>query len=222
MEISGIDIVYEGIVGSVGQGLSTPESDTDYAGIFILPIEQILSVRGVRQSDETLTDSSPFGDDHTYHEVRKFFEMAVGGRSTAVDLIFSEHSKITDVGSDILEYANRYALNSVGIIDSYGGFAKASAHQIERGPWKQKTARHALRCVRFAKELLTMPNPSLKVSDPEEYLSLTRERFLSIIWGELLELEELGSNSIWMTPYPDTDKLGKFLMELRLSYKREG
>ena len=221
MEISGIDIVYEGIIGSVAQGLATSESDTDYAGIFILPIEQILSVRGVRQSDETATDSSPRGDDHTYHEVRKFFEMSVAGGPTAIDLIFSQRVRWNSVGLDIIKYAELYALNSTNIINSYGGFAKSAAHRCST-KWNHKDARHALRSVRFAKDVLSSAHPSIKVSDPDEYLSLTQERFLGIIWDEIDELYELGSTGLWVSPYPDTDTLSKFLMELRLSYKREG
>jgi len=61
-------IIFECISGSKAYGTNLPESDIDIRGIFILPLEYILSNRYIQQVSDTKNDI-------VFYELKRFFEL---------------------------------------------------------------------------------------------------------------------------------------------------
>jgi uncharacterized protein len=73
-------IIFEGIVGSQAYGIATPTSDIDIKGVYIQPIEDILSFGYVEQvSDDT--------NDTTYYEIKRFLQLVSTNNPTILELL---------------------------------------------------------------------------------------------------------------------------------------
>lgn len=73
-------IVFEGIVGSQAYGISTPTSDIDKKGVFIQPLEEMLSSGYVEQvSDEK--------HDTTFFEIGRFLDLLRSNNPTVLELL---------------------------------------------------------------------------------------------------------------------------------------
>jgi len=74
--------VFTAIRGSHAYGTSLPTSDVDYSGIFIQPIDDILSTRYIPQiSDEK--------NDITFYEIRRFLELLAVNNPTVLELLYT-------------------------------------------------------------------------------------------------------------------------------------
>ena len=72
-------IIFEGIVGSQAYGIATPTSDVDIKGVFIQPMEDILSFGYTEQvSDET--------NDTTYYEIQRFLQLLATNNPNILEL----------------------------------------------------------------------------------------------------------------------------------------
>lgn len=73
-------IIFECISGSRAYGLSTPTSDTDIRGVFVLPEEQFYSMDYTAQiNNET--------NDIVYYELRKFIELCANNNPNILELL---------------------------------------------------------------------------------------------------------------------------------------
>lgn len=73
--------------GSTAFGLNTPESDTDYRGVFVnTDPAKILGLEKFEHVDKKETD------DECYYEVRKFFELLKNGNTGALELLFTDET----------------------------------------------------------------------------------------------------------------------------------
>lgn len=73
-------IIFECISGSRAYGLSTPTSDTDIRGVFVLPEEQFYSMDYIGQINN---DSN----DIVYYELRKFVELCTNNNPNILELL---------------------------------------------------------------------------------------------------------------------------------------
>lgn len=73
-------IIFEGTVGSQAYGIATPTSDVDKKGVFIQPLEDILTFGYLEQvSDEK--------NDNTFYEIRRFLELLQTNNPTILELL---------------------------------------------------------------------------------------------------------------------------------------
>lgn len=73
-------IIFEGIVGSQAYGISTPTSDTDIKGVFIMPLDGIMNFDYIEQvSDET--------NDTTYYELKRFLQLVQTNNPNILELL---------------------------------------------------------------------------------------------------------------------------------------
>lgn len=80
-------IIFEAISGSHAYGTAEPTSDLDKKGVFVLPLDTLLSGDYVPQvSDEN--------NDITYFELGRFLELLSKGNPTAIELLFSPEDVI--------------------------------------------------------------------------------------------------------------------------------
>jgi len=80
------NLIFEAIVGSVAYGTNIETSDLDKKGIFLCPIDNLLSFGYTEQINVT--------KDETYYEVRRFLELCSVGNPTCLELLFSDDEYI--------------------------------------------------------------------------------------------------------------------------------
>ena len=112
-------LIFEGIVGSQAYGLATPTSDTDMKGVFIQPLDDILSFGYIEQVNDKKNDL-------VYYEIRRFLELIATGNPNILELLNLPDDMITfkdPIYDLVLEHADKFI--SKQCKNSFGGYAIA-------------------------------------------------------------------------------------------------
>jgi predicted nucleotidyltransferase len=111
-------IIFEALTGSHAYGLNEANSDIDYKGVFVLPLDDLLSGDYISEiSDET--------NDVTYFELGRFIELLNKSNPTAIELLFSPEENIRikhDCFDDLLKNKEKYI--SKKLKDTFGKYAE--------------------------------------------------------------------------------------------------
>lgn len=187
-----MNILLEGVVGSTAYGLSTTESDEDILGIFALSMYEFAGLDW-HSSKETVVGTSEKRD-FAYHEARKYLRLLLKCNPTILELLFLEsYTTKHELGENLVEL-RKYALSEKYVQNSFVGYATAQLkkNQIHK---KAKHARHTLRLIRQAQQLLSTGMMTLKVPDPQEYFDLTGdpEQLTTVLQQELTVLNNIKS-----------------------------
>jgi len=150
----------EAVGGSQAYGMATPESDTDYHGVFVLPTRRVLSMRGY---EETRVSKNP---DRCLHEVGKFVRLAAQCNPTILEQLYLDQYEFLAREGKML-IAIRSAFLSQRVRQTYGGYARQQIGRLERreadgmvgfGPKvakrREKHARHCFRLIWQGVDLL--------------------------------------------------------------------
>jgi hypothetical protein len=123
--------------GSHLYGTNTPQSDEDFVGIFLPPVDYILGLKTVEQVDFSTKDKDESGKntadaiDFTLYEIRKFVRLALQNNPNILEILFVNDENIiheTSVGK--LLRAHRKAFLHKGIKDRFVGYALAQRHKM--------------------------------------------------------------------------------------------
>jgi len=110
-------LLFKAIVGSQAYGLSTPESDVDIKGVFLLPNEYLLVGKYIPQiSDEK--------NNITYYELNRFIELIKENNPNIIELLFSNDDKILycdPLFNKLLK--NKDLFLTSNIKNTFGGYA---------------------------------------------------------------------------------------------------
>lgn len=143
--------ILRGIVGSTAYGLSTPESDIDRIGIFMVPTMEYLGRwhEGEAKSDSRVTKDP----DIQMHEIGKYVRMAVQGNPTASELLWLDEYDIMDEYGKML-VDNRHEFLSQNARNRYVGYAWSQVERLlKRGDFdsdlKKRTRKHGRHCARL-------------------------------------------------------------------------
>lgn len=125
-----------GLAGSHGYGLSRPESDYDYRGVFIAPKQYYLGFDKVEQK-EAGWDSEPgifdFLDnqkDTVIYEFKKFIQLLAGANPNILELLWLKQYPVkTEVGEYLLRHRQMFLSKKVK--HTYSGYAFAQIKKIE-------------------------------------------------------------------------------------------
>ena len=95
-----MNIVVKAIAGSHLFGTNTPQSDTDYKGVFIPDAKDILLQRA-KKSISTKTGSNESKNtkddiDVEFYSLQKFMEMLAQGQTVAIELLFTPANMILE------------------------------------------------------------------------------------------------------------------------------
>ena len=108
-------IIYECLSGSHAYGLSTPDSDVDIKGVFILPEDEFYSLDDVSQiSDET--------NDTVYYELKRFIELLSKSNPNILEMLYSPDDCITKM-HPVFDSLRQLNFLSKQCKDSFGGYA---------------------------------------------------------------------------------------------------
>ncbi len=125
-----------GLAGSHGYGLSRPESDYDYRGVFIAPKQYYLGLDKVEQKDAGW-DSEPgifdFLDgqkDTVIYELKKFIQLLAGANPNILELLWLKQYPVkTEVGEYLIRHRQMFLSRKVK--HTYSGYAFAQIKKIE-------------------------------------------------------------------------------------------
>jgi len=122
--------IFEVVAGSHAYGTSTPESDRDLRGIFVMPPEHFLSLHNPVQqvSDEK--------NDITFYELRRYFELAMKCNPNIIELLWTPEDCIV-LADPVAQHliANRDIFVSKRAYHTFSGYAYA---QIKRAKGQNK------------------------------------------------------------------------------------
>jgi predicted nucleotidyltransferase len=168
-------IILEALMGSHAFGLATPESDKDYAGIFLEPNDKFLGLNP--PNDKSMTYHSVGKEaDYTYHELQKFCKLAAACNPSILELLWRDDYTIIMPSGDRLIAIRNYFLSTAGVRNAFGGYAMSQAEKFRRRgrdlPRYTKHARHCFRLLRQGRQLQETGTMTLWIEDPEEFFAL--------------------------------------------------
>jgi predicted nucleotidyltransferase len=164
------NLLLKGVVGSTAFGLNNEHSDTDYQGIFAVPTRMLLEL------DKNYQDSYEFkSPDTKYHEVGKYVKLALGCNPTILDMLWlTDYTVKTSLGAKLISLKSNF-LSAKYVRDAYLGYAQSQFGKLNKDPRPEKrakNARHFLRLLNQGFDLYTTGTYSVKLKNPEEFISL--------------------------------------------------
>jgi len=112
------EIIFKAIVGSQSYGTVTPQSDIDYKGVYMQPIDDLISFNYKEQINTS--------KDETYYEVRRFLELLQTANPTMLELLYSSKDCIIKTSPQFeLIAASREKFLTQKCLMSFGGYAIA-------------------------------------------------------------------------------------------------
>jgi uncharacterized protein len=125
-----------GLSGSHGYGLSRPESDFDYRGVFIADKPYYLGFDKVEQKDGGWDTEPGMFDflngeqDTVIYELKKFIQLLAGANPNILELLWLKHYRVkTVVGAYLIEHRQMFL--SKRVKHTYTGYAFAQIKKID-------------------------------------------------------------------------------------------
>lgn len=221
------NIILEGVTGSTAYGLATENSDIDIKGIYLLPIQEILSL-GFNPEKTTKDHTNP---DWVYHEVGKFMKLVMSGNPTVTELLYLEdYTYLSPVGELLIENRDKF-LSTPAVMNAYRGYAKSQAlrlnNRTEQGldgfasSLKNRFSKHTRHCFRLllqARQLLETGTLTVKVTpEQREWLFKMGESDVDTVITTFLEMDGEFENIKSVLPdKPDVDALNEMLYIVRM------
>lgn len=175
-----MELLLEGVVGSIAYGLNTPTSDIDYAGIYVEPTQRLLGLHPPSRERATMKGR---GDaDATYHEVGKAMGLMLSSNPTAMETLWLDsYTATTEFGAELVGLRDRF-LSAHRVQDAFFGHATSQFHRLlDRGRFqgsletrREKHARHTMRVLWQGFELYTTGILPIRVPDPDRYFEFGR------------------------------------------------
>lgn len=172
-----LDICLLGLQGSRMLGLQVSEdADYDYRGVYVAKNSDLLSL--THQPKETIEGGS-YGDDeieYVFHEVGKFFRLALKCNPSVIHLFFVPHFNYQDQrGKMIVENRNIF-LSEKFVRSAFGGYALSQMLYLKRNRGnakrREKHVRHCFRLFDTGMELLKTGTITLPLPNTPYYIEL--------------------------------------------------
>lgn len=206
------------LVGSRAHGLATPESDSDYRGVFVLPTSQILSLGNNLKHTSWIEGDT----DDTAWELGHFLTMATKSNPTVLETFLAPVVESTPEG-DELRRLFPYVWNSKDVRNAFMGYALNQRKKLldEKDGKPHKFAVAYLRTLHQAVELLLTGTFIVNIGNTDIGDTLKKWKVGNYSIGEVIELtrewEKKVEESYQMNPYKETDveKINEFLLRVR-------
>lgn len=173
-----MNVLLQGIVGSVAYGLAGPDSDVDRLGLFAAPTEEFFGLYLPVDKAATVVHNDP---DTTVHEARKYVMLALGGNPTVSELMWLPgelYEVRTELGDELIRIRTAF-LSAQRVRDAYFGYATSQFHRLlTTGQFQSKMrkrqskyGRHLLRLLDQGFALYTSGRLPIRVEDPQRYIA---------------------------------------------------
>jgi len=212
-----------GLQGSRGQGLQErKDADYDYRGIWIADNEEMLSLSKPKETIEINSGAGDGDAEFVFHEVEKFFRLAIKGNPSVILLFFVPKYDIkTNEGDMIIKNKNLF-LSDKAIRNAFGGYAMSQILYIKRkGKAQQgkKISKHLKHCFRLldqGQELLETGKVTMPIKNPEKYFKISKERNIDKLFKMFEERDKEFRNCKSILPdSPDIYMANKLLLKIR-------
>ena len=110
------NLIFKAIVGSQTYGTATPQSDIDYSGVFMQPIDEIITFK--------YKDNIQVTKDESYMEVKKFIQLLSVSNPNALSLLYTMPEfvlKTTPQFELIKQHRDKFLTKKARL--SFGGYA---------------------------------------------------------------------------------------------------
>ena len=193
-------IILKTIVGSVAHGLSTPESDTDYRGVFVIPTSEMLKLGGHTEQTSWIEGK----DDNTSWEIGHFLNMAVHCNPTVLETFLapSAPSRFPENLNDQIDLENEkklaqelrdlfpYVWNANDVKNAFIGYGvnqrkKFFDNKDNRAP---KYAAAYARVLYNARELLETGTFTIRIADTEIGTTIRKFKDGEYTPGEVIQV----------------------------------
>jgi len=123
-------LIFKAISGSHAYGTATPESDTDYRGIFSVPADHYLSFN--KKVEQVADDKN----DTVYYTLYRFIELVCNGNPNLLEMLWMPGDCILYSSSQMITLVNiRETFITRRVLDTFGGYAVS---QIKRARGQNK------------------------------------------------------------------------------------
>ncbi len=197
------EIVLEARLGSYAFGLSTPSSDIDMHGVWMMPTSRFLGLNPPNDKECSRHAVSPLYD-YTFHELGKFCKLAIDCNPTVLELLWAdEYTICTPIGQRLID--NRDAFLSTKMVKAkFGGYASGQAKNMLNAAkgekaMADKSIRHAFRLLMTAGELLQTGKLRIKMDQSE------RETLFGLADCDIQDLYELFEE--WRDKFQNLDSV---------------
>lgn len=219
--------------GSYAYGTNTEESDRDYKGVCIPPIEYYLGLESFNEYNTTggknFKNTKDDVDVSIIH-INKFVKDAMRGVPNNIEILFvreKDFIKVTDSGQRLIE--NRELFLSKQIVKPFGGYATSQAKKlktkkvgrqdlIDKYGYDTKMASHTIRLLTSAIEILSTGSFSTYRTDRERLISIKNGNFT---FDEVLEMIEFFDATLGVVAAksglpdkPDHGKINSLLIDI--------
>lgn len=135
-------VLYEYMRGSTVYGTSTPQSDIDYGGVYLEPINQVLGL-GLDFQDEIADETH----DKVWYSLKKYMNLLLSSNPNILESLFIddkfviyEHPIITEIKKHRQEFVTKECFNSfigyaIAQIKRARGYNKMCVQPIEERKW---------------------------------------------------------------------------------------
>ncbi len=207
------------IVGSQAHGLATPESDTDYRGVFAVPTTEILKVNAKIKSTNWVEGK----EDNTSWEIGHFLNMAVHCNPTILEVFAAPVVEI-DKWGEMLRDIFPSVWNSKGVMDAFCGYGLNQRKKMleDKDRRANKYAVAYLRVLAQAEHLLLTGEMMVNFGGHEVFETLKSWRFAgdNLDFGEVVNVTKEWEENVCRAfeqckQVPDVDKVNEFLLRYR-------
>ena len=222
----GLNVVLEGVAGSVAYGLDTENSDIDIKGVYLLPTADVLSIRH-NPEKTTKNNTDP---DWVYYEIGKFMKLVAGGNPTVSELLWLDsYTHMTPIGELLVENRNIF-LSTKAVMNAYRGYAMGQAQDLSRrqlegkdgydSALKNRFAKHTRHCFRLllqARQLLETGHLTVKVTpEQREWLFKMGEQSPETVVDAFIAEDKKMDDIVSVLPdEPDWEKIDALLLDIR-------
>ncbi len=171
-----MQVLLEGIVGSVAYGLAGPGSDVDRVGVFAAPT---VAFHGLHRPKESIVTTAP---DVTLHEAAKWCRLAMSGNPTASELVWLPDDLYltrTRFGDELIGIRTAF-LSAPRVRDAYLGYAGQQFRKLVSradgtfsSDTRRRTAKHARHLARLLHQGRTLYASGvlpIRLADPGWFL----------------------------------------------------
>lgn len=228
-----MNVLLQGIVGSVAYGLNTPESDIDRLGMYAAPTVQFHGLHPPVDKKASVVTNKP---DITLHEAGKFAKLALGGNPTVMELLWlDEYEERTVLGNMAIEFRNAF-LSAPRVRDAYLGYATQQFRRLESradgsfaSDLKKNTAKHARHLYRLCHQgftLYTRGVLTIKLENPQAFRDFgdrVAEGNILVAQTMISKYENYFDSFKSVLPdHPDEDRVEQWLLEVRRAHYGQG
>jgi len=209
-----MEILFKALVGSRAYGVYNSNSDYDWRGVLLYPLDMYLGI-------EKVSNSKKYEVDTTYYEITHFLRMCVGANPNILEILFSPyHYNVSSYGQKIIDIRNIFLTKKV--FYSYRGYYQSEYQNQKNG---SKSRYHVIRIQLLLLNFLK--KGKLDIVIPEEMrdvvFGIKNSELNSTFYYYYSKLEEQ-IQYYWVlkketfADHVEVDAVNKLLKEIKLSY----